>query len=67
METRQRSIVKALIWQGLGLGVMTFVGWIATGSYAVGGALAVVNCVVGLVMYIFYERIWAGIRWGRRL
>lgn len=65
METRQRSVVKAIIWNAMGLAVMTLVGLIATGSAAVGGALALVNTGIGLTMYVLYERIWAGISWGQ--
>ena len=65
METRQRSVVKAILWNAMGLAVMTLVGLIATGSAALGGALAVVNTAIGLTMYVVYERIWAGISWGR--
>ncbi|UWR05879.1 DUF2061 domain-containing protein [Ruegeria sp. B32] len=65
METRRRSVVKAIIWNAMGLAVMTVVGLVATGSAAIGGALAVVNTAVGLTLYVIYERIWAGISWGR--
>lgn len=49
----------------MGLAVMTVVGLVATGSAAIGGALAVVNTAIGLTLYVIYERIWAGISWGR--
>ncbi len=49
----------------MGLATMTLVGLIATGSAAVGGALALVNTAIGLTLYIVYERIWAGVSWGR--
>ncbi|WP_170338305.1 DUF2061 domain-containing protein [Ruegeria arenilitoris] len=65
METRRRSVVKAIIWNAMGLAVMTVVGLFATGSVAIGGALAVVNTAIGLTLYVIYERIWAGISWGR--
>lgn len=65
METRQRSVVKAVVWNLMGLAMMSLVGLIATGSVAVGGAMAVVNAVIGLVMYLIYERVWANIGWGR--
>ncbi|MCA0904833.1 DUF2061 domain-containing protein [Ruegeria marisrubri] len=65
METRRRSVVKAIVWNVMGLATMTLVGLIATGSAAVGGALALVNTAIGLTLYIVYERIWAGISWGR--
>ncbi len=65
METRRRSVVKAVVWNVMGLAVMTLVGLIATGSAAVGGVLALVNTAIGLTLYVIYERIWAGIAWGR--
>jgi len=66
METRRRSLVKAVIWNVIGLTTMTLVGLVATGSVALGGTLAIVNTVVGFVFYLLYERVWAGIGWGRR-
>ena len=65
METRRRSVVKAVIWNVIGLTVMTVVGMLATGSATVGGAMALVNTGLGFVSYLIYERIWAGIAWGR--
>ena len=67
METRRRSVVKAVLWNGLGLVVMTLVGLIATGSAALGGGLALINTAIGLSLYVVYERIWAGISWGRNV
>lgn len=67
METRKRSLVKAVIWNLIGLATMALVGLIATGSAAVGGMLALINTGLGLTMYVIYERIWAGIRWGRHV
>lgn len=67
METRRRSLVKAVLWNVIGLVVMSLVGLVATGSAAIGGTLAVLNTVIGLVMYLIYERIWAGIKWGRHV
>jgi uncharacterized membrane protein len=43
---------------------MIMVGFIATGSFAVGGAMAMVNTALGLSMYVIYERVWARVQWG---
>jgi len=67
METRRRSLVKAVIWNLIGLATMAAVGLMATGSAAVGGTMALINTALGLVCYVIYERIWAGIRWGRHV
>lgn len=65
MDTRKRTIAKALIWNVIGLFTMIVVGFIATGSFAIGGAMAVVNAVLGLSMYVIYERVWDRVHWGR--
>ena len=65
METKLRTAVKAALWALIGLLVMTAVGFLATGSVTTGGAMALVNALIGLVSYALYERVWAHIRWGR--
>lgn len=65
METRQRTLAKAILWQIVGLISMTGAGWMLTGSASLGGALALINAALGLVIYIAYERAWARVRWGR--
>lgn len=65
METRRRTLVKAVLWNVLGLATMGIVGVIMTGSAAAGGAMAAINTGIGLTMYVLYERLWSRINWGR--
>ncbi|MEL7255933.1 MAG: DUF2061 domain-containing protein [Pseudomonadota bacterium] len=65
METRTRTWVKAIVWNIIGFGVMCLVGFIMTGSVAVGGTMAIINTIVGLTCYVIYERIWSRVQWGR--
>jgi len=65
METRTRSLVKALIWNIIGLASMVLVGFLATGSVALGGAMALINTAIGFTLYLVYERLWSRVRWGR--
>lgn len=67
MDSPRRSLVKALIWNAMGLCVMALVGLLLTGSLAVGGVMAVINTAVGLTMYVVYERVWDRIAWGRHV
>ncbi|KUP92039.1 DUF2061 domain-containing protein [Tritonibacter horizontis] len=66
METRGRSLVKAVLWNVIGLVSMTAVGFLATGSLRAGGLTAAINTVLGFVTYLIYERVWSRITWGRR-
>jgi uncharacterized membrane protein len=65
MDTRARTILKAILWNLLGLASMSLVGLLMTGSAALGGALAVANTALGFVAYVLYERCWARVSWGR--
>lgn len=65
METRLRSIVKAVIWNLIGLSVMAVVGLVVTGSLVAGGVMALINTGIGFTTYLIYERVWARIHWGR--
>lgn len=67
METKQRTIVKALVWALIGVISMSVVGFVVTGSWGASGSMAFINTVVGLTSYVIYERIWSGVRWGRTL
>ena len=66
MDTQKRSIVKAVIWNVIGIISMSVVGILATGSAALGGKMALINTGLGFSMYVIYERIWFRVRWGRQ-
>lgn len=65
METRTRTLAKAIGWQLIGLAVSGAVGALMTGSLLLGGTLAAVNAALGFVVYLVHERVWAHVRWGR--
>ena len=65
MQTRSRTLLKAILWNVIGLIMMTLIGWVATGSLGFGGRMAVINTGIGLVVYLVYERIWDRVSWGR--
>ncbi|MEE9426634.1 MAG: DUF2061 domain-containing protein [Paracoccaceae bacterium] len=67
METKKRSLLKAVIWNVFGLASMALVGYLATGSVSTGGKIAVINTMMGFSLYLFYERVWAKISWGRNV
>ncbi|RLQ89161.1 DUF2061 domain-containing protein [Notoacmeibacter ruber] len=64
METRKRSLVKAVSWQAWGLLMMVLLGFFFTGSISAGGQLALLSTAIGFLCYLLHERLWAAIHWG---
>ena len=60
-------MLKAVIWNVMGVASMALVGFVATGSWAVGGKIALINALIGLGFYLVYERIWSRVQWGRHV
>jgi len=65
MDSTKRTWTKAIFWQVLGIFSMLIVGYLFTGSLRMGGMMAGINAVLGLSIYVIYERFWARIGWGR--
>ncbi|THD84705.1 DUF2061 domain-containing protein [Aliigemmobacter aestuarii] len=65
MDTPQRTLLKAILWNLLGLVTMSLVGLAMTGSALLGGGMAILNTVIGVTCYIAYERVWNAVAWGR--
>ena len=65
METRSRSIVKALTWRMGGLVVTIAVVWMVTGRVKLAASIGLADTLVKLLAYYFHERFWLKIRFGR--
>ncbi|WP_425416748.1 DUF2061 domain-containing protein [Oricola indica] len=65
MDTKIRTIAKAVTWQILGLISMCALGFWQTGS--IGGALTLAfsASLMSIGVYFLHERAWGRIRWGR--
>lgn len=65
MDSTIRMVVKSVTWQALGLGTMTLIGYLFTGSVSQGGGIALFGAAMGLVTYFLHETLWARVGWGR--
>ena len=66
MESRTRTVAKAITWQLLGLCTMSLLAWFQTGSVTGAFSFAFSAALVGFVMFFVHERIWGFVSWGRR-
>ena len=65
METRARSITKALTWRMGGLVVTIAVVWVVTGRARLAASVGLADTLVKLLAYYVHERCWLKIRFGR--
>lgn len=65
MDTTTRLITKSITWQGMGLIVMTLVGYFFTSSIAASGGIALASALLGFLSYFMHEMLWSKIAWGR--
>lgn len=65
METTKRTIVKTISWQSLGIIVMSIIGYIHTGSLTTAISLASSTVLISSVTFIFHEKLWQRIAWGK--
>ncbi len=65
METRARSIVKALTWRVMALIITTSVVWVVTKKAELAASIGLADTVIKLGAYYIHERSWLKIRFGR--
>jgi len=64
MESKIRTVAKALTWQVLGLAVTGALAWFHTGSLVTALSFALTTATSGLAFFFVHERIWARVSWG---
>tara|TARA_A100001515_G_scaffold81178_2_gene64362 strand:- start:20901 stop:21632 length:732 start_codon:yes stop_codon:yes gene_type:complete len=65
IETKKRTLLKAICWKLIGFFCLTFLGYIFTGSFKVAGLIALAQFIVTFLIYAAHERIWARVSWGK--
>lgn len=58
MVSRSRHIAKAISWRVLGTIDTILIGWLFTGSLAVGAAIGGFEVFTKTILYYFHERTW---------
>ena len=65
MESRGRTMVKALSWRFIATLVTFGVAWFATGKLALAAEIGVADTMIKLGAYYLHERAWIRVRFGR--
>jgi len=64
MDSKLRTITKAITWQVLGLLTTSALAWLHTGSITTALSFALTTAASGLAFFVLHERLWARVRWG---
>ncbi|MEE8354164.1 MAG: DUF2061 domain-containing protein [Dehalococcoidales bacterium] len=66
METRKRSIAKALSWRLIAVIITTVTTYLFTRETSVALGVGIVDSLVKLGTYYGHERLWTRLSFGRR-
>lgn len=65
METRFRSIAKALSWRFLATAITFSVAWLLTGQVETAVTIGLVDTLIKLAIYYWHERLWMRVNFGK--
>ncbi len=64
-STLKRSAAKSALWKVIGVLALVGVSWAAGVSAEQIGKVTIGYHMVTLVLYLFHERFWDRVKWGR--
>lgn len=65
METRSRSLLKALSWRFVATIITSFIVWMLTGKADFAVTVGIIDTTVKLLVYFLHERLWLRISFGK--
>lgn len=66
VDSHARSIAKALSWRLFALVITTGVSFMLSDNVAVAVSIGVVDSLIKIGAYYAHERVWMGVRFGRK-
>ena len=65
-ELWTRSFLKSLSWRVLGTLDTILISYIIIGNFSSALSIGGVELVTKMFLYVFHERLWVKIKWGRK-
>jgi uncharacterized membrane protein len=65
MDSKRRSIIKAITWRILALLITILVSFAILGSWSVSIAIGILSNFLKTLLYYIHERLWEKTSWGR--
>ena len=64
MESKTRTIIKALSYRGLVTAILAMISWMSTASIDQTAIITVAYAILATIGYYWHDRIWNKIAWG---
>ncbi len=65
MESRRRSVVKAVSWRVVATSITAIVAWVITESLQFAALIGGADTVLKLAAFYYHERLWMRVSYGR--
>ena len=65
-EKISRSLAKTITWRIIASIDTFIIAWVITGSWQLGGSIAIIEVLTKIIFYYVHERVWNKINWGKR-
>ncbi len=66
MESRKRSVIKAISWRILGTIDTIILSWIITGKFVFAISIGITELLTKTLLYYAHERMWNRIKYGKK-
>ncbi len=66
VESRKRSLAKAITWRIIAITLLTAVTWLITSDVQVTTSVVIVASTIHVIAYYIHERVWERVKWGRK-
>ena len=61
---KRRHIAKTITWRIVASTDTLIIAWVITGSWKVGGGIAIIEIITKMILYYLHERVWYSSNWG---
>ncbi|MFB0513940.1 MAG: DUF2061 domain-containing protein [Candidatus Bathyarchaeia archaeon] len=65
MDSKRRSIIKAITWRIFALLITIIVSFAILGSWSVSIAIGILSNLLKTLFYYIHERLWERTNWGK--
>jgi uncharacterized membrane protein len=67
METKLRSLTKAITWRITGSIDTFLISWLITGQPLIASGIAFTELITKVFLYWLHERIWNKVKWQKEI